>query len=235
MSADAGPVALHLYVWLYLAVLPETLRYHAERGVDHRRSWDTLSSLGPMMAEHRSVHGLGGIGRFEQWCPPLKFRGAAYRLGRLDYDRAHGECPDGTTGILLNVHIPSGGPLSPDACDESLDLARKFFMRHFPDEPVSHFTCHSWLLDPQLNEYLPERSNVVRFLRRFDLKPLTSRDRDRADGDMLEYVFGRPSQNVLVAASLLADLPQDTSLQRAYVAQLQSGRNWHARTGWIVY
>ena len=235
MPADAGPVALHLYVWLYLAVLPETLRYHAERGIDHRRSWETLSSLGPMMAEHRSVHGLGGIGRFEQWCPPLTFRGAEYRLGRLDYDRARGECPDGTTGFLLNVHIPPGVSLAPDSCDESLGLARLFFARHFTDEPVSHFACHSWLLDPQLIEYLPDRSNIVRFLRRFELKPVTSRHRDHADGDMLEYVFGRPSQNGPVAASLLANLPQDTSLQRAYVAHLQSGRNWHARTGWIVF
>jgi hypothetical protein len=43
------------------------------------------------------------------------------------------------------------------------DLAREFFGHHFPDEPVSHFVCHSWLLDPQLVEYLPERSNIVRF------------------------------------------------------------------------
>jgi hypothetical protein len=235
MPNDAGPVALHLYVWLYLAVLPETLRYHAERDIDHRRSWETLSSLGPMMAEHRSVHGLGGLGRFEQWCPPLTFRGAEYRLGRLDYDRARGERPDGTTGFLLNVHIPSGASLPPDSCDESFGQARMFFARHFPDEPVSHFTCHSWLLDPQLTEYLPERSNIVRFLHRFDLKPLTSLDQNHADGDMLEYVFGRPSQNGPVAESLLADLPQHTSLQRAYVTHLLSKRNWHARTGWVVF
>jgi hypothetical protein len=235
MSADADPVALHLYVWLYLAVLPDTLRYHAERGIDRRRSWETLSSLGPMMAEHRSVHGLGGIGRFEQWCPPLTFQGTEYRLGRLDYDRARGKCPDGATRFLLNMHIPSGVSLSPESCDESLDLARTFFVHHFPDEPVSHFTCHSWLLDPQLTEYLPEQSNIVRFLHRFDLEPLTSHDQSHADGDMLEYIFGQPSQSGPVAANQLADLPQATSLQRAYVAHLQSGRNWHARTGWIAY
>ena len=235
MSTDAGPVALHLYVWLYLAVLPETLRYHAERGIDHQRSWETLSSVGPMMAEHRTVHGLGGVGGFQQWCSPLTFRGAEYRLGRLDYDRTRGEHPDGATGFLLNVHIPSGGSLFPRSCDESFDLARTFFPRHFPDEPVSHFTCHSWLLDPQLTEYLPERSNIVRFLHRFHLEPLTSLDQNRADGDMLGYIFGRPSQNPPVTASLLADLPQHTSLQRAYVTHLRSGRNWQARTGWMTF
>ncbi len=235
IPTDPDPVARHLYVWLYLAVLPKTLHYHAERGIERRRSWETLSHLGPMMAEHRSVHGLSGIGRFEQWCPPLKFRGAEYRLGRLEYDRGRGELPDGTTGFLLNTHIPSGAPLSPDSCDESLDLARMFFNRHFPEEPISQLVCHSWLLDPQLTEYLPERSNIVRFLHRFELKPLASGDRDCSDGDMLEYVFGRPSQKDPVTAGLLAQLPQSTSLQRAYVAHLQSGRHWHLRTGWIVF
>ncbi len=235
MPADAGPVALHLYVWLYLAVLPETLRYHAERGIDPARSWETLSTLGPMMAEHRAVHGLGGVGRFGQWCPPLTFRGAEYRLGRLVYDRGRGEHPDGTTGFLLHLHIPAGAPLSPEACDVSLDLAREFFGRHFPDEPVSYFVCHSWLLDPQLTEYLPKRSNLVRFLRRFELEPLISDDPNHTDGDMLEYVFGRPSQHGPVTASLLSELPQDTSLRRAYTAHLRAGRHWFARSGRIVF
>jgi hypothetical protein len=133
------------------------------------------------------------------------------------------------------MHIPSGASLSPRSCDESLDLARVFFGRHFPDEPVSHFVCHSWLLDPQLTEYLPERSNIARFLHRFELQPLASGEQDPSDGDMLEYLFGRPSQSGPVTAGLRAELPQDTSLQRAYVAHLQSGRHWHARTGWMVF
>lgn len=235
MTAETDPAALHLYVWLYLAVLPETLRYHASRGIELRRTWETLSQLGFAMAQHRSLHGLGGIGRFGQWCPPLKFRGAEYRLDRLEYDRGLGALPDGTTGFLLNLHIPPGVPLSPDSCDASLDLARVFFSRHFPEEQVSHFVCHSWLLDPQLTEYLPEQSNLVRFLRRFELKPPASGDSQWSDGDMLEYVFGRPSQNEPVTADLLAMLPQDTSLRKAYVAHLQSGRHWQARTEWFAF
>jgi hypothetical protein len=235
MPAESDPVALHLYVWLYLAVLPQTLQYHAARGIELRRTWETLSQLGSAMAQHRSLHGLGGIGRFGQWCPPLKFRGAEYRLDRLEYDRGLGALPDGTTGFLLNLHIPPGTPLSPGSCDESLDLARAFFNRHFPEERVSHFVCHSWLLDPQLTEYLPEQSNLVRFLQRFELKPPGSDGPQRSDGDMLEYVFGRPSQNEPVTGDLLAKLPQDTSLRRAYVAHLQSGRHWNARTGWFAF
>jgi hypothetical protein len=28
-------------------------------------------------------------------------------------------------------------------------LRRANLNRHFPEDPVSHFVCHSWLLDPQ--------------------------------------------------------------------------------------
>lgn len=226
-------VTLHLYVWLYLAVLPETLRYHAERGVDERTSWETLSNLGSLMATHRSVHGLGGIGKFGQWCPPLRFRGAEYQLGRLAFDRGYGEYPAGTAGFVLNMHIPAGEPLSPDACDESLDRARRFFKRHFPDEPVAYFVCHSWLLDPQLNECLSPQSNIVHFQQRFELKPQPPCEESCSDGDILEYIFGRPSQRDPVTPDQLAELPRDTSLRRAYVAHLQSGRHWHAYSGWI--
>ncbi|MFI7013026.1 hypothetical protein [Streptomyces sp. NPDC050164] len=38
-----------------------------------------------------------------------------------------------------------------------------------------------------------------------------------------------------LSEDLLRQLPQDTSLRRAYVTHLQSGRHWHARTGWIAY
>ncbi|MEU8348019.1 MULTISPECIES: acyltransferase domain-containing protein [unclassified Streptomyces] len=235
MPTATDPVALHLYVWLHLAVLPETLRFHARHGIDPGTSWETLSSLGAALAEHRAVHGLGGIGRFGQWCPPLQLRGAEYRLGRLAFDRGRGEGPDGTTEFLLHIHVPPGAPLSPDACGESLDRARLFFGRHFAGEPVGHFVCHSWLLDPQLTEYLPERSNIVRFLRRFELKPLVPGEHDRADGDMLEHVFGRPGRDGPVGAELLAELPRDTALREAYVTHLRSGRHWHARTGWIAH
>jgi signal transduction histidine kinase len=38
-----------------------------------------------------------------------------------------------------------------------------------------------------------------------------------------------------IPASLLGELPQDTGLQRAYVAHLRSGGHWHTRTGWFPF
>lgn len=236
MPVESGPVGMHLYVWLYLSVLPEVRRFHASREIADETSWATLSDLGRGMQEHRVIYGTSGIGRSHQWCPPLRFRGAEYSLGRLAYDRGRGELPDGDTSYLLNVHIPSGDPLTTGSCDSSFQQALDFFERHFPDEPVSAFVCHSWLLDPQLAEYLPADSNIVRFQRRFELKPIRqSAARDVCDTDVLEYVFGKLIDKPEEVDDLLDSLPQDTTMRRAFTTHLRSGRHWHARTGWISF
>jgi hypothetical protein len=95
---------------------------------------------------------------------------------------------------------------------------------------VAFFTCESWLMDPQLADYLPETSNIVRFQRRFEILPLTPavERRARGDGDIAGYVFGGARDN-------LDDYPQETTLQRAYVAHRRSGGHWYARTGWFAF
>ncbi|WP_420313612.1 hypothetical protein [Actinopolymorpha alba] len=111
--------------------------------------------------------------------------------------------------------------------------ACEFFSRHYPDEPVAFFTCVSWLMDPQLADYLPATSNIVRFQRRFQVLPLLPEaDPVEADHLILSFVFGRSCSESEIPASLLNELPQESALQRAYVAHLRSGRHWYSRTGW---
>lgn len=229
LPVEAGPVGRHLYVWLYLAILPRVRQYHAERGIPDDISWRILSDLGKSMSGDRILSGMGGLD--VQWSLPLIFRGVFYRLGRLAFNST--TCPTGqplrTGEIALNTHIPSDDRLYPPACDESFVMARKFFSEHFPQKPVV-FTCHSWLMDDQLAEYLPADSNLVRFQRRFRLLPTRHEISDRV---ILQLVFQRRYEEAQIPESVLADLPQNTTLQRAYVRHLRSGRRWYARTGWV--
>lgn len=225
-------VARHLYVWLFLATVPLVRRYHAEHGVPDDVSWESLSCLGSAMAEARRLSGASGLDGV--WSPPLAFRGALYPVGRLTFERikpvADGSdfppLPPGTCAI--GTHIPATTPLEPRACDASFASARDFVVNHFPDRPAA-FICHSWLLDPQLAEYLHAESNLVRFQRRFTLAP---NQFESSDNQILRFVFERRNEHREVAEDVLAELPQDTTLQRAYVTHLRSGRHWHARTGW---
>jgi hypothetical protein len=220
------PVGRHLPVWAYLALVPRVLAFHRSRGIPASVSWTSLR-LASTMRAHRSGTGVSGMGLFDGlWGPPLEVRGVMYTLGRLDFHLGELSLSNGPCGYTLGVHIPGGSRLSPSECDASLARASEFFARHFPDRPVALLHCDSWLLDPQLADYLPAESNIVRFQRRFQLLPDVAR---RAyDGRVLEHLFGRA-----VPPEQYATLPRDTTLQRAIVAHLRSGRHWYVRTGWV--
>ena len=227
-----GPVARQLYVWLFLTVVPLVRRYHTDHGLPEDVSWDSLACLGSAMTAARRLSGRPGLDGV--WSLPLAFRGALYPLGRLTFERI-APAPDGADfpplppgTCAIGTHIPDTGPLDPQACDASFAQARDFLAHHFADRPAA-FICHSWLLDPQLAEYLPAESNLVRFQRRFTLKP---NQFERNHNEILQYVFGQQNQGPDVPEDVLTELPQDTTLQRAYVTHLRSGRHWYGRTGW---
>src|SRR5262249_22677272 len=100
------------------------------------------------------------------------------------------------------------------------DAALARLRNGFPGRRVA--TCTSWLLDDQLAEYLPADSNILAFQRRFEPVPGAQDD----DASMLRAVFGADHAQALDA------LPQETTLQRAVVRHLRSGRHWRMRTGW---
>lgn len=233
LPASLGAPGRHLYVWLFLAVLPDVRRFHLERGIPDDISWDTLTVLGRAMDEVRTLTGLSGLSSVGQWGVPIRFRGADYQLGRLSFNRGEFSVLGRTNSHVLNVHIPPLGRLDASACDDSFAQARAFFLRHFPEEPVAFFICHSWLMDDQLAAYLPESSNLMRFQRRFRLLP--EQEPEVSDADILAFVFSRDHDGPEVPLSLLETLPQATALQRAFVSHLRAGRHWYARAGWLAF
>jgi hypothetical protein len=226
LPLDRGLAWKHFYVYACLALLESTLAYHHERGVPETVSWATLGDLGRKLSIDRRMSSEGRPATFE-WLT-LHLRGGIYELGRLQFQRGHsrleavGGSPLSPGDFALALHIPESGPLTPECCDESFELAREFFPRHFPNEPYRVVTCASWLLDPQLAEFLPPESNIVRFQRRFQLLP-GGRDGNR---DVLRFVFH-------TRTTPLDALPQRTTLERAVVAHLRAGRHWRTRTGWL--
>ena len=226
-------------VHVILVSLDSIRRYHASIGVPDDVSTETLGFVGRAMAEYRAAHGHAGI-QLSRW-DWLRFSGTLYQVGRLTVipyrlrmHRAAGPLfwfDDAAAEILgpgyrrgdpaLSLHVPANDPLEPAACDASIARMRTAFSAVYPGEPLCVATCTSWLLDEQLAEYLPERSNILDFQRRFELIDGARED----DAAMVRAVFGTD-----VPASLDA-LPQRTTLERAVVAHLRSGRHWRMRTG----
>jgi GNAT-like C-terminal domain len=199
----------------------------------------SLGDVARHAAIHRRVHGLTGIEA--DWWGAVCLRGELVELGRLQYTRflVHGDDEDPedraarTAGYrpgdeCLAVHIPEAGPLLPGLADESLAAAGCFFGPRRGDGAGRRIgTCRSWLLDPQLAEYLGDDSNIVRFQRRFRLVP----DTEPGDADVMDFVFR--ARWVGDAGADLDALPQRTTLERAAVAHLRTGRHWERRTGWL--
>lgn len=113
---------------------------------------------------------------------------------------------------VLDIHIPSGGPMTFEACGESMRLAAEFFARHFPERAPKAFCCESWLLDPQLLDLVPAQSNIARFLNEFYIFPAIP-----DDAHLRLNIFG------LTALDANGDLPGDTSLQRAALKRMRAG------------
>jgi hypothetical protein len=231
----------YFHVYVYLATLPHVRAFHASRGIPAAVSWASLADLGAHVALQRRIRGVGGLDA--PWWLVGHFRGAIYRLGRLQFERFRIESSPGRRNPMfwldaadaeggrpgrrpgdpaLAVHIPEGGPLMPDAVDRSLDWAADFFPRHFPEESPRVAVCTSWLLDDHLAERLPRDSNIVRFARRFRLVP-GALDNDES---VVRFVFHR--EGVAVDA-----LPRTTSLERAIGDMLASGEHIRSRTGWL--
>jgi hypothetical protein len=246
-SEDAVPLERRCFMpHVFLATLPHTRKWHRVRGIPDDVSWASLVDLGRHMAIHRRSYGAAGVDA--PWWLSLCLRGEAFDLGRLQYTYFPlGESDDmpawypwdvaETMGDgfrrgdeCLGIHIPESGPMTPEACDESLRQAGAFFPRYFPVPGQARrlATCWSWLLDDQLADWLPEDSNIMRFQRRFELVPGWQRS-DNA----LTFVFRRPVPPGGVTEGFLDSLPARTTLERALVAHVRAGGEWRARSGWV--
>lgn len=226
------PVHRYFYVHVFAAALPRVLEYFADRGISEEVAQATLADLGRNVRVHRKREGIGGLG--VAWWLMLHFRGMIYQFGRLQFERAILSDYDAeraqSFGIdvrsgdrVLSIHIPDFcGPMTDESCTKSIAEAHPFFEAHFPEEKISGAVCSSWLLDPQLKEYLRPDSNILLFQDRFQVLP----GGYNVNNSIVEFVYGRKLGNP-------DDLPQHSSLECAVVAHLKAGRTWEGRLGWF--
>jgi GNAT domain-containint protein/N-acyltransferase family protein len=111
---------------------------------------------------------------------------------------------------IIDVHIPSGGGLTLEACEDSMKRVADFFDNFFPEVEAKAFYCHSWIFNTQLEEIL-EGSNLVKFMEELYLFPIES-----SGNDGFRFVFCREYDD-------LSKAPRDTRLHRGMLDILQNG------------
>lgn len=155
----------------YLYLCSEAAEKCRERGIPEEVITDTLSDIVIWTKNWSAVK--GHLCLFELGWLKRHLSGKLFRLGRLQFcmDGAERDIP--SYGIkkgdnVMEIHIPAGQSLTDEAVRDSIERAKEFFAKYFPEYKYSVFTCHSWLLDDDLKEYLPEDSGIIRFGNMFD-------------------------------------------------------------------
>ena len=204
------------FVLMFLSALPDLIKSHAEMRIPVNITEDTLSDLPLWIRHHRTKTGQFGL-PVPSWLAN-HFCTKIFKLGRLQFE--FNRLPDDIPTLrnlkkgtpILGVHIPATGPLETEASMDSFRQALYFFPTFFPTYAFSAFTCRSWLLDPILEQILPQTSNLVRFQKLWHLHPVAGATHHQT----FERVFGDRHLP-------LEQVPRNTSLQKAVYAHLEKG------------
>lgn len=132
----------------------------------------------------------------------------------IDFIASDWETLVGPGDPILEIHIPEDGPMDFAQCGTSFRAALESYTTWYPDRPFKAFSCGSWLLDPQFQDYLSDTSNLVQFQRASRLFPLT---KGRGRSGLLR----------IFESDDLPNLPRDTSMRRAYLDHLETGGGWY--------
>lgn len=227
----AGQVGIHKYSvhLLYLITLSiHTRTLYEEEHISYEIFLDSMSDLRAKLMECNELYGVWGTA---SGCWEIDFFNLnLIALGRLQYELKiyEGEYTNGIHSLkqgdrVINMHIPSHGPLLYEDCQESFRKAALHFKDYFKDKPVV-FVCYSWLLYPKHRDFLPENSNILKFMSFFDI---ISSEINKKD-DLWRVFYKEWDKEP-------KDLPRNTSIQRAYADWLIKGNNIGTGHGVFFY
>lgn len=155
-------------------------------GIDLKILEDTLSDVKIWTNTWYELTGELGLKETE-WLSN-HYSGRLFRLGRLQFGMGHARQDIVQKNVekgapVIDIHIPAGEPMDNEACKEAIRMAQKFFGEYFPEFKYQCFTCHSWLLDRTLEQFLDKGSNILAFQGLFDVVGTEESDA------LLKYIF----------------------------------------------
>ena len=194
------------------------VRYE-KKGLPVEIYYKSLEDMKWKMLECYEIHGVYGnfVGH---WYDGF-FNLTRFGLGRLQFELRpfEGKKDCGLDGVrihpgdtVINMHIPSAGPMKPELLEDAFARAEAFFKEYFPKD-YRVFGVESWLIDPDLVQILPE-GNMKAYAMRFHLIDTEKSDEIFPDG---WRVFGAEWKKKP------EELPRKTGLQRAIADYLQQG------------
>ncbi|MBO5821467.1 MAG: hypothetical protein J6R86_00465 [Lentisphaeria bacterium] len=151
---------------------------------------------------------------------PIDFASGLAQSTQFTIDLAQGwERIAGPGDWTLFFHIPGGGKMTPQLCEDSFAEAIEFLASYAPDKKFRLLWSASWIFNPAWNTLLPD-SNMASLIQRGRLFPATS-----ANNPGLYFVFGQND----------GDPDSFTAVNRVEKAVLQCYKNnTLRRVGWFT-
>ena len=212
-----------------LCLTNQMQKYYEQSGYTREFFEDNIKDFDYKMEECRLVKGEYGC-FCSEWFEG-HFNLTRFKLGRLQFEvrRFPKIIPEITNYVgqgveldtvspMINVHIPrSGERLSDDMVKDSFYRAKEFFADEFKGKPIV-FCCLSWLLYPKNEHLMKDGSNLKNFFQLFDVVKSGEYDDYSECWRLFDMDF---TGNV-------DDLPEDSSLRKAYKELMNRGE----KTGW---
>ena len=149
------------------------------------------------------------------WWFPREITLSEYRIGALEYEFVDGEEWE------VAVHIPSDADMSIQSVRQSLADFHDFREKYYPDWKGVKLTCDSWMLMPDLQDFLGEKSNIVAFQKLFHIDEI-----NRDETWYMGWIF--PGYDEVDER-----LPEKTLLQRKLKKHLLEGEKFGIAKGHI--
>lgn len=122
------------------------------------------------------------------------------------------ECVAKPGDDCLSIHIPRKADISPATLDKAIASARRILKERFPEHKGDRIYAASWILDPTLEEFLPDSSNLMQFAHRFVRYP------QKSDGmHVFGFIFPKRFESY-------ETLPENSTLTRGLKKVYMEGR-----------
>lgn len=216
MQAISEKTCVHRYtsdMAVLVSAAERLLLVYDENGLPRQLMWDSLEDLRYKLLECKQIYGIWGT-FVPHWFQRF-YTLQCFKLGRLEFEKIgfKWDAPGMEKRMpVVNIHIPSCGPLTRDGVEESIALACSFYKDSFTGSIP--FVCHSWMLYPPMAEQVfAPGSNLLDFYQRFTV---IQQESDEGNKDFWR-IFGCPYTEDL------GSIPANTTLQRRLLAYLRSG------------
>ena len=227
----AEETAIHEYtvsLLLYICLTKYSKKHYEKHGYSEELWHNTFVDLRYKLIECKLIKGIHGtfVARWISGFFALTrfgFKRLQFEISEAKRDYKYANKEIKANDPVINVHIPrTGTPLTPAEVEKDFKAAAEFFKDSFKNSPVA-FACHSWLLFEKLKDFLNAKSNIVAFMNKFDI--IFTDYLEAGNYNQVWRLFDVDYKDSL------DNLPEDTSLRRAYKQYLKDGGKWGAGYG----